>query len=195
MATVVLNISSLDLAKSWATGGTTASELDSGETSNQWLSNNGEAAQIIGQLDDYSAGGTVDSVQVSIVAFYGNARSGVVTAHLDIKNAGGSTLYSEAVSVTTNSGAHALYNYTSRTTSDGSTPWTDSDLDGLYLHWVFSPPAAGSVTFLQQAYLTVTYSTAAVMAKVNGVTDANIDNVIGVANDPMAKINGITDTD
>ena len=191
MATVVLNISSLDLAKAWAEGGTTASELDSGETTNAWQSDAGEDAQIIGQLDDYNAGGTVSSVQVSIVAFHGNARSGVITAGLDIKNAGGSTLYSEAVSVTTNGGAHALYNYTSRTTSDGSSAWTDSDLDGLYLHWVFEPPTAGSVILLQQAYLTVTYSTAGYGHTVSGVAAANIGAVDGVATANIEKVIGV----
>ena len=43
--------------------------------------------------------------------------------------------------------------------------------------------------------ITYTAAAAAVMAKVNNVTDANISRVIGKPNAEMAKINGITDTD
>ena len=43
--------------------------------------------------------------------------------------------------------------------------------------------------------VTYTAAAAAVMLKVNGVTDGNIAEVDGVTNANMAKINGITDTD
>ena len=63
-------------------------------------------------------------VQTTIVSYYANARSGDINANIRIATSS-TTLYSENQLVSINGGNYATYNGTVRTTTDGSTAWSD----------------------------------------------------------------------
>ena len=192
MATVVLNPSSVVTAVGWASGGSTASELDYNQTSNAWEGNNGATAKMTVELDDFDDTGvaSIDSVRPSFVSYLANARSGTITATTRL-NKGTLNLYSEDITVTVNGGAFATYHGTARTTFDGSAAWGDDDIDELRLEIFFATPPGNTV--LQQAYVTISYTetvsgythdvsgvAAASIGEINTVATANIGKVIGV---------------
>ena len=130
MAIAYLNPASSTTNNNWDSS--TVSELDQGETSNTWqTTNNGADLRVT--LDDFdnTGGAAIDSVQVIIVGNY-DARSGGWTCATKIANASDIPYYSENLSISAGRTASTLTG-TVRTTSDGSTAWTDSDLDGLKL--------------------------------------------------------------
>ena len=177
MAIVYLNPVSATTNTNWDSS--TVSELDQGETSNTWQTT-ANGADLRVTLDDFDNTGvaSIDSVQVIIVANY-NARSGGWTATTKVANASDSPYYTENLSVSAG-----------RTTSDGSTAWTDSDLDDLKLG-----VSSGDCTDkgqLVQAYIKVIYTEATGYANtVKGVASANIGKVNGVATASISKVNGI----
>lgn len=191
MATVVLNPSSIVVAAGWESGGSTASELDKDETSNQWVGNFGVTAKMTLELDNFDNTGvaSIDQVQTTFVAYLGNARSGTITATTNILN-GGTGLYSENISVTVNGAAFATYNGTARTTSDGSTAWSDTVIDALRLEVLFATPAGK--TYVQQAYVTVTFTESSGYGHdVCGLAAASINKVNSLATANIGKINNI----
>jgi len=188
MATVVLNPSSIVVVAGWESGGSTASELDKDETSNQWVGNFGVTAKMTLELDNFDNTGvaSIDQVQTTFVAYLGNARSGTITATTNILN-GGTGLYSENISVTVNGAAFATYNETARTTSDGSTAWSDTVIDALRLEVLFATPAGK--TYVQQAYVTVTFTESGYSHDVCGLAAASINKVNSLATANIGKIN------
>ena len=187
MAIAYLNPASATTSTNWDSS--TVSELDQGETSNTWqTTNNGADLRVT--LDDFDNTGvaSIDSVQVIIVGNY-DARSGGWTCTTKIANASDTPYYTENLSVSAGRTASTLTG-TVRTTSDGSTAWTDSDLDDLKLG--VSSSDCTNKGQLVQAYIKVIYTEATGYANsVNGVASANIGKVNGVATASISKVNGI----
>ena len=105
-----------------------------------------------------------------------------------MQNASNTTLYSETHANTAGAGFQT-FTGTTRTTSDGSSAWTDSDLDGLQL---FLTCTGGPfVHIVQQLYIEVVYVEAGYGNDVNGVASADIGEVNGVATANIAEINGL----
>ena len=141
------------------------------------------------ELDNFDNTGvaSIDQVQTTFVAYLGNARSGTITATTNILN-GGTGLYSENISVTVNGAAFATYNGTARTTSDGSTAWSDTVIDALRLEVLFATPAGK--TYVQQAYVTVTFTESSGYSHdVSGLAATNISKVNSLATANIGKIN------
>ena len=185
MAIAYLNPSAAITNTNWDSS--TVSELDQGETSNTWQTTN-QPADLVVTLDDFDNTGvsSIDSVQLVLVGNY-DARSGSWTANTEIQNASGTSYYSENLTVPAGRTASTLSG-TARTTSDGSTAWTDGNLDGMRIR-VLSLNCSNRGQ-LVQFYIKVTYSTG-YLNIVNGVAAASIGKVNGVATADISKVNGV----
>ena len=185
MAIAYLNPSAAITNTNWDSS--TVSELDQGETSNTWQTTN-QPADLIVTLDDFDNTGvsSIDSVQLVLVGNY-DARSGSWTANTSITNASGTSYYDENLTVPAGRTASTLSG-TTRTTSDGSTAWTDGNLDGMRIR-VLSLNCSNRGQ-LVQFYIKVTYSTG-YLNIVNGVAAASIGKVNGVATADISKVNGV----
>ena len=185
MAIAYLNPASSTTNTNWDESD--VSYLDQGQTSNTWQTT-GNNADLIVTLDDFDNTGvaSIDSVQLIIVGNY-DARSGAWTARTKIMDSSDTQIYGEDLTVPQGRTASTVTG-TVRTTSDGSTAWTDSDLDGMRIK-VFSINCTTKGQ-LVQFFIKVTYSTgyghevtnvaSTNIAKVSGVATANIAKVIGV---------------
>ena len=187
MAIAYLNPASATTNTNWDSS--TVSELDQGETSNQWQTT-ANGADLRVTLDDFDNTGvaSIDSVQVIIVGNY-NARSGGWTCNARIMDASESTYYAENLSVSAGRTASTITG-TVRTTSDGSAAWTDSNLDGMKLKLASSDCTDKGQ--LVQAYIKVIYTEATGYANtIKGVASASIGKINGVATANISKVNGI----
>jgi hypothetical protein len=163
--------------------------LDQGETFNIWQTTANNAALLV-RLDDWDNTGvaSIDSVQIIIYGDY-DARSGGWDADIRIKDASGSGYYNEIVSIPAGR-TPSTVSGTVRTTSDGSTAWTDSNLDDMELSITSSNCATRGQ--LIQFYLKVTYTEVTGYANdVIGVASANIGKVNGVATANIGKVIGV----
>ena len=115
-------------------------------------------------LTNYSAGGTINSIRHFIRGFKFNTRGGDTEVQVILENSGGTALYTENHQLLFNGYTPQDFNGTARTTSDGSSAWTDGDLDGLRLNINTIPedPPAPSYASVVRAYVEVTYTSAAV---------------------------------
>ena len=114
------------------------------------------------ELDDYTAGGTIDSIRFYVRGVMFNTRSGNVDIQVKLVGASGD-LYNETVTLNFTGGYAPEDHYgTARETSDGSSAWTDSDLDALRLNINTSIEDPPAVSFAQvnKAYVEVTYTSA-----------------------------------
>ena len=139
-----------------------------------------------------SEGATINGIEIIMEA---NSNSGANTPHMFVYNG------ADWSSALANNGSF------SRATSTIDPAWgSSSNLWGL--EWNATTAAdiqikmdSSSITsgrriFIDYIKVRITYTTSEpVIAKVNGVTDANIVEVIDKRNSHIAKINGITDTD
>ena len=197
MATTFLNPDGNVTIAGWNTSfSTTASHLSQGDTSNEWRTNLGATGKAIWTLGDFDFSGlNVDSItNIKHKLICGlDARGGsanVTVAIRDMSSGGaGTTLYSETHANTAGAGFQT-FTGTTRTTSDGSSAWTDSDLDDLGL---FLTCTGGSfnVHKVQQLYIEVVYVEAGYGNDVNGVASADIGEVNGIATANIAEINGL----
>jgi len=115
-------------------------------------------------LDNLDSAGlnidTIDSIQVHMIADCEHrAQTAEYRVYLLDGNNSDTALYTENIPNISTSGASGIdYPWTSRTTSDGSSAWTDSDIDGLKLKvLMYDNPASGEGNVIYM-YLTVTYS-------------------------------------
>ena len=187
MAIAYLNPASATTNTNWDSS--TVSELDQGETSNTWQSTANNADLVV-TLDDFDNTGvsSITSVQVILVGNY-DSRSGSWSASTSITNSSGTSYYNEILAVPAGRTASTLSG-TVRTTSDGSTAWTDSDLDGMKLE--VSSSDCTDKGELIQFYIKVIYTESTGYANtVIGVTSANIGEVIGVATANIDKVTGV----
>ena len=185
MAIAYLNPASATTNTNWDSS--TVSELDQGETSNTWKTTANNADLIV-TLDDFDNTGvsSITSVQVILVGNY-DSRSGFWSASTSITNSSGTSYYNQILAVPAGRTASTLSG-TVRTTSDGSTAWTDIDLDRMKLR-VTSADCTDKGQMIQ-FYIKVIYATG-YGNTVNGVASANIGKVNGVATASISKVNGI----
>tara|TARA_R110000824_G_C14894243_1_gene644781 strand:- start:100 stop:663 length:564 start_codon:yes stop_codon:yes gene_type:complete len=168
---------------------TDVSYLAQGETSNIWNST-ANSAELIVTLGDFDNTGvaSIDSIQVIIYGDY-DARSGLWTARTKITNASGTSYYDQNLGIPAGRTPSTVVG-TVRTTSDGSTAWTDSDLDGMKLE-VLAPDCT-TLGRMIQFYIKVIYTEATGYGNsVNGVAAANISKINGVATANISKVNGV----
>ena len=165
------------------------SELDRGETANIWTSTNNGATLVV-TLDDFDYAGlgvsSINSVQIVVVGRYAG-RSGSWAARTKITDSSGTLYYQEDILIPAGRGM-STETGTARTTSDGSTAWTDSDLDGMKIE-VFSSNCT-TLGEMDQFYIKVDYSVG-YGNNVNGVTAANISKINGILTAAISKVNGI----
>ena len=193
MATAYLNPNGASSINGWDTSySTTAAHLARNETSNEWRTIFLNTGKVLFTLDDFDFSGlnvgSITNIKYQLVIGL-DARSGTAPAIVAIQNSGGVTLYSE----TNNNAAGAgfqTFTGTARTTSDGSSAWTDSDLDGLGM-FLTCAGAALNVHIVQQLYIEVTYVEAGYGHDVIGVASADIGEVNGVATANIDEINGL----
>ena len=193
MATTFLNPDGSSSVVGWSTSySTTPSHLSQGDTSNEWRTSVGQTGKAIFTLDDFDFSGlnvgSITNIKHQLIVGL-DARGGSADVIVAIQNSGGVTLYSE----TNNNAAGAgfqTFTGTARTTSDGSSAWTDSDLDGLGM-FLTCAGAALNVHIVQQLYIEVTYVEAGYGHDVIGVASADIGEVNGVATANIDEINGL----
>ena len=182
MATAYLNPNGASSINGWDTSySTTAAHLARNETSNEWRTNFNATGKVVFTLDDFDFSGlnvgSITNIKYQLVIGL-DARSGTAPAIVAIQNSGGVTLYSE----TNNNAAGAgfqTFTGTARTTSDGSSAWTDGDLDGLGLFLTCT--GGPHVHIVQQLYIEVTY------VEVSGYSH----DIIGLGSSNISKINAL----
>ena len=167
MATVNLHPSST-VSNDWTISGgagTVHENLADSDDSSLIRDNAINAISVV-ELDDYTAGGTIDSIRFYVRGVMYNTRSGNVDIQVKLVGASGD-LYNETVTLNFTGGYAPEDHYgTARETSDGgsggSSAWTDSDLDALRLNINTSIEDPPAVSFAQvnKAYVEVTYTSA-----------------------------------
>ena len=161
MATVNLNPYST-VANNWVVigGGTAHGELANTNDANG-VRDNAQNQDCTVELDDMGFGGTavISSIRHYIRGFKYLTRSGDVEVQVKLLNLSGD-LYSENHQLLFNSYVAQDFYGTARTTSDGSSAWTDGDLDGLRLNINTSPEDPDGVSFANvvKASVEVTYT-------------------------------------
>ena len=144
------------------------------------------------ELDDFNPTGydnsinNVDGISITsikhiIEGFVWATRGDDTDVQVIIDKGNGTTMYSENHNLTFNGYVPVTFTGTSRTTSDGSTPWNRAVVTNLRLNINTSPedPPASSQANITEAKVEVTYDTSKA-AKILGVTVANVDKVNGV---------------
>ena len=193
MAVAYLNPDSNVTAVGWDSSfSQTPSHLSQGDTSNEWrtvMNNTGKAIWTLGNFDFGGLNvGSITNIKHQLIIGL-DARGGSSNAIATIRNASNQTLYSETHANTAGAGFQT-FTGTARTTSDGSSAWTDSDLDGLGM-FLTCAGAALNVHIVQQLYIEVTYVEAGYGHDVIGVASADIGEVNGVATANIDEINGL----
>tara|TARA_Y100001963_G_scaffold28890_1_gene39254 strand:- start:1 stop:588 length:588 start_codon:yes stop_codon:yes gene_type:complete len=195
MATVNLNPNAT-VSNAWTVwqsggGGTAHGVLSDSATSAIRTQDQGDVCTV--ELDDYSAGGTISSIRYCVSGFLYNTRGGSTEIQIKLLNSSGSVLYTENETLNFNSYNPQDHYGTARTTSDGSSAWTDSDLDGLRLSINTSPADPPSVSYANvvKAWVEVTYTPAGYGHAVNGIAATSISKVNGIATASISKVNGI----
>ena len=114
------------------------------------------------ELDDYSAGTPITSIRHYISGFKFNTRGGDTDVRVTMMNSSGVTYYAELHTLLFNGYVTQDFYGTARTTSDGSSAWTDGNLDGMLLKIdAYEAPSAGQ-PLVVEAYVEVTYGAVAV---------------------------------
>ena len=120
---------------------------------------------------------TIDSIQACITGHTGDTRSATHDVRIDIENASNADYFTDTHTVTVNGGAAATYCSAAETTSDGSTAWTQGDMDAIRMDGEVTSAAAGHSAVLYEAYLTVVTTVTVVpvpkVLTVNGVLTIN----------------------
>ena len=197
MANVALNPDST-ISNNWTIFGSesTVHEALADDTGvDSGVSRNQDERVFIVTLDDLDFSGlnidSILSIQGIMEANNGtrNQTSVLTCDYIDDQN---STInsYSEDITVST-TGTNTEYTWTSRTTSDGSTAWSDSDIDDMRLKIVIkTAPSSGEVQ-VYKLLLRVTYSEAGYGNDVMGVVSTNISKINGIATANISKVNGV----
>ena len=196
MATGYLNPDGLATGiAGWNTSySTTPSHLSQGDTSNEWRTNFNSTGKAIFTLDDFDFSGlnvdSITSIKHQLICGL-DARGGTAPITISIRDLStglaGTTLYSETHNNAAGAGFQT-FTGTARTTSNGSSAWTDSDLDGLNLFFIAT--GGSHHHLLQQAYIKVSYSTG-YGNSVSGVASTNISNISGVASADISNVMGV----
>ena len=182
MATAYLNPDGSSSVNGWSTSySTTATHLARNETSNEWRTVFLNTGKVIFTLDDFDFSGlnvsSITNIKHQLVIGL-DARGGSSDAIVAIRNSIGQTLYSETHANTAGAGFQT-FTGTARTISDGSSAWTDGDLDGLGLFLTCT--GGPHVHIVQQLYIEVTY------VEVSGYSH----DIIGLGSSNISKINAL----
>ena len=108
-------------------------------------------------LDDFTQDhSSIDGVQIVLRA--GNSgRSQTYDIETKLLPAGIGTYYTESTGTETSNRFYKTHTFTNRTTTDGSTAWNDTLIDGLRLYVKLDAHSGGTFKFTQ-AYVIVTYT-------------------------------------
>ena len=139
MATVNLHPSSTNaIDANWDLVGSagTAHEALADSDDATLIRNDVQNEVVIFLLDDYSSGGTIDSIRFYVRGVLFNTRSGNTDIQVKLTNSSDTSLWAETVTLNFTGGYVPEDHYgTARTTSSGlGAGWTSSDLDGLRLN-------------------------------------------------------------
>ena len=140
---------------------------DSSDTSYIYTSSQSRIAIVtIGDLGAaLTATAVISSIRFYVRGVFTNTRSGNTDIQVILTDASASTYYAETITLNFTAGYAPEDHYgTARTTSDGSTAWTTSDINGLRLNINTSPedPAGAARATVMKAYVEVTYTLASV---------------------------------
>ena len=191
MAVAYLNPDGASGLGGWNTSySQTASHLSQGETSNTWRNNFLDQGKATFTLSDFDNTGVASITKIeNVLVCFLDARGGTSNVTCRIMS-GISQLYVETFANPTTGGSYATFTGTARTTSDGSSAWTDSDLDGLGLQIICD--AGPYVHIIEQFYLKVTYEeTSGYSHDVSGVAAASIGEINTVATANIGKVSGL----
>ena len=182
MATVNLNPNGT-VSNQWdvSSGDTVHDALADSDTAS-YIRDDAQNQTCLVELDNFGATHTsITSIRHYVSGFKFNTRSGDTDIQVKLEAQDGTVYYSENHSLNFNSYIAQDHYGTARTTSDGSTAWTQLRLNNLRLNINTSPEDPDGVSAAQvvKAYVEVTYS-----------TDYG-NNVIGIDSGDIAKINGI----
>tara|TARA_R100000322_G_scaffold84784_1_gene52814 strand:+ start:1967 stop:2566 length:600 start_codon:yes stop_codon:yes gene_type:complete len=149
------------------------------------------------ELDNFTAGGTINSIQVKMLGYVFATRSASFDVQIRLSDNATTMYYSEDVTIAFNGYVPTAANGTVRTTSDGSTAWTTTQLNNLRLDINTQPtdPPSFSQATITYAYVEVDYTAApssATVHTINTVAEANIATIKGVAHANIAEINTVT---
>ena len=101
--------------------------------------------------------GSINSIRFYVNGFCGVVRGTTGVCSFDLMNASDSS-YSLSENITFTSTISTIHSGTERTTSDGSTAWTESDVNGLRIKVGFSSITNSSATMnLDHLYIDVDY--------------------------------------
>ena len=108
-------------------------------------------------LDDFTqAHSSIDGVQLVLRA--GNdGRAKTYDIETKLMPAGIGTYYTESTGTETSHRYYKTHTFTNRTTTDGSTAWNDTLIDGLRIYVKLDAHSGGTFKFTQ-AYVIVTYT-------------------------------------
>lgn len=191
MAVVYLNPDGSSSVNGWdASYSSTPAHLAQNETSNEWRTAFLSTGKVIFTLGDFDNTGVASITKIeNVLVCFLDARGGTSNVTCRIMS-GISQLYVETFANPTTGGSYATFTGTARTTSDGSSAWTDSDLDGLGLQLICT--AGPHVHIIQQYFIKVTYEEISGYSHdVSGVGSSNISKVNTVATANIAKIIGV----
>ena len=111
---------------------------------------------------------SIVSIQPKFESNSGQAFGAVLWTH-KILNGSNTTLYSE--NINTNDDTDTIQSMTTRTTSDGSTAWTENDINTLRIHFdYFTAFGGGSNAPLDHYYVEVIYNVEAGIVNVSSGT-------------------------
>jgi len=193
MPTVNLNPSST-VSNNWPTlSGSTAHAALSDSSTTTYIRTPDSADLALFELDNYSAGGTINSIRFGVSGYTFLTRGGDTDISVRLLDSSGSTYYAETVTLNFNGYVAQDHYGTARTTYDGSSAWDDTKLDDLRLSVDTIPedPPGVSQATVVKAWVEVTYTAAGYGNNVNGVAAANISKVNGIATASISKVNGI----
>ena len=168
MATVVLNPSST-VFSNWTIFGSVpvgavheALADDTGTSTG--VNEDGTTRYFEVELDNLDSSGlnigSIDSIQASLEANC-SLRSQTAVLDCSYRDGLGAIIngYTQDITIST-TGTNAKYDWTARTTYDGSTAWTDGDIDGMRLRVILDTAPAIGNALVYKLYLLVTYTEA-----------------------------------
>ena len=182
------------MSNNWPTvnGGTAHAVLADSNT-NTYIRTPDQDDSCVLTLDDYSAGGTVNSIRFGVSGYTFLTRGGDTDIRVRIMDSSGTSLYDENVTLNFNGYVAEVHYGTTRLNKDGSSAWTDSDLDGLRLAIDTTPedPPGISQATVVAAWIEVTYVAAGYGHIVNGIASSNISKINEIATADIEKVIGI----
>ena len=189
MATVILRPDG-NISNNWSySAGSNAASLISDDSTGTYLYSSTAGHSVHVYLLDLDFTGlnidTIDSIQGSFYADNdARAQTSVLNCQLHTDDNPSGTSIEENISVISTGGA--TYNMTSLTTSDGSTAWTDGDIDDMTIKIDLKTAPSTGNCILSDFWVTVTYTEAVV----SGPTYTSDDNLI-IKNGQIELKNGM----